>query len=615
VTPYIVFCESNLKGGVRAALGQRTLVVGPTGSGKSALVNTVELALTGRVSDMVGRREVAKEVELMTLAPERKGVLLARVLFDNGAEATWKAGGKGGKKAKHAVPAFVDPTLALPLRPVYDAIVGSVETARKFFIQFAVGAISDADVLKRISVPLHPYYKRATMQETLSTSTAVDRLLAALERAKKGAREARDRAKAAESTATETAQGLPPLPTEAEEKALKDALKGAQKTLDKVKAAIAGHEALAGAAERVQAAAVHVEQAKAAEADALRTKSAAEVALSTLPVPQTLDPSVMAVVEAIRSHAHSARSDCLVCGSAGPFDHTGRLAKLDSYLTSVETNSTSYRTASTSATLAAAAAANATRERERAEEALATLRGAASAGNGAIPTSEQVAAAEAEVTRLNDAWRRIDVLKATWASSQKARESAAEAQKEEGDWKKLSDECIAAVTSLLDGAVNGFAARVQKRLPGTDAFNLTLRDGERGVFQFGLVKSGTLYTALSGGEWARVTAAMAACCRPPPDKYALVIPEDRGMDPATLSAVLAAFGNIEDAQVLVATTTMPATLPAGWTLIDTTRGDHKSAEPPALAAGASAVPPIAEPARPEPEVEPEPLPSVIPLFA
>ena len=77
-SPYVVFAESNIKGGVSAALGPKTLIVGPNGTGKSAVANTVELALTGRVSDILGRRDVAKEIELQALAPSRKGELLAR---------------------------------------------------------------------------------------------------------------------------------------------------------------------------------------------------------------------------------------------------------------------------------------------------------------------------------------------------------------------------------------------------------------------------------------------------------------------------------------------------------------------------------------------------------
>jgi energy-coupling factor transporter ATP-binding protein EcfA2 len=55
---HVGFASSNIKGGVSTPLGYRTLVVGPNGSGKSAIQNTVELVLTGRVSDVAGRSDV-----------------------------------------------------------------------------------------------------------------------------------------------------------------------------------------------------------------------------------------------------------------------------------------------------------------------------------------------------------------------------------------------------------------------------------------------------------------------------------------------------------------------------------------------------------------------------
>ena len=64
---YIRNIEYNLKGGGAVELGQRTLLVGPNGAGKSAVVNAVEACLTGKVSDIAGRKVVASGSELLSL--------------------------------------------------------------------------------------------------------------------------------------------------------------------------------------------------------------------------------------------------------------------------------------------------------------------------------------------------------------------------------------------------------------------------------------------------------------------------------------------------------------------------------------------------------------------
>ncbi|MDO8688645.1 MAG: hypothetical protein Q7R39_01290, partial [Dehalococcoidia bacterium] len=84
-----------------------------------------------------------------------------------------------------------------------------------------------------------------------------------------------------------------------------------------------------------------------------------------------------------------------------------------------------------------------------------------------------------------------------------------------------------------------------------------------------------LHTALSGGEWARVTIAMAAACSS--DQFEVIIPEDRGMDSATLAGVLVAFTNLS-AQVVIGTTTEPAYIPTGWTVIRTSANEHRSTQ-------------------------------------
>jgi hypothetical protein len=107
----------------------------------------------------------------------------------------------------------------------------------------------------------------------------------------------------------------------------------------------------------------------------------------------------------------------------------------------------------------------------------------------------------------------------------------------------------------------------------TDIFALRLRDAEREVCQFGLMRQGTMHTSLSGAEWARVLPALATVCGPKDGKLGILIPEDRMWDPKTLFATMQAFRGIPQ-QVLLTSTVMPQneadiSIPDGWTVVTT----------------------------------------------
>ena len=151
------------------------------------------------------------------------------------------------------------------------------------------------------------------------------------------------------------------------------------------------------------------------------------------------------------------------------------------------------------------------------------------------------------------------------------------------EWGHVTDACDIAVRDILDGGVGNFCARVQRALPATDTFDLTLREGTREVFAFGLLRDragcsvsrgaqdAVLHTALSGAEWARVTAAMASAITPASSRFAMLIPEDRAFDPATLAVTMRALTTVPW-QIVWASPVRPAgRLPGGWTLVEAPR--------------------------------------------
>ena len=122
------------------------------------------------------------------------------------------------------------------------------------------------------------------------------------------------------------------------------------------------------------------------------------------------------------------------------------------------------------------------------------------------------------------------------------------------------------MASTIDQSLAAFVAKVQSFLPKTDTFGMKLRDGEREVVSFGLVRDGFLHTALSGAEWARVVAAMSSACVPA-GKYACIVPEERAFDPETLRDVMAALSACHH-QVILTSPVKPKKVPQGWVVVE-----------------------------------------------
>lgn len=128
--PRVEKVESNLKSGVVAQPGQKTLILGKNGIGKSAIVNAIELAGTGKASDVAGRSLLAKDADLFMLAPPGAEKVWATVRFtgEGKPSSSWEL--SKGHRAKLSGLA-----ISFPLRDVQEALLGSPETARKWILQ------------------------------------------------------------------------------------------------------------------------------------------------------------------------------------------------------------------------------------------------------------------------------------------------------------------------------------------------------------------------------------------------------------------------------------------------------------------------------------------------
>jgi hypothetical protein len=118
---------------------------------------------------------------------------------DDGSTARCETKGK-----KVTAPAY--PT-AFPLRDVREALAGSTETVRKFFLRMAAGGVTRQDVEVRIPAPYRDLFAQCISATPITTPPA-DLILYALERSKSRARELNAEAKASAAVVSETTAGI-----------------------------------------------------------------------------------------------------------------------------------------------------------------------------------------------------------------------------------------------------------------------------------------------------------------------------------------------------------------------------------------------------------------------
>lgn len=574
--PYVKHVKSPFKGGVDVDLGWRTLIVGPSWSGKSAITASVEYALSGAVSDVVGRQTVKDVNQLLTLGDGESIFAEAVVMRAENLAESVRCETKGKKSTTAQYPA------AFPLREVRDALSGNVETVRKFFLRMAAGSVTRGDVEERIPGPYRGLFAQA-LASSLAGTPAVDLLLHVLDKSKTRARELESEAEASASVVTETTQGIEPV-----------------KTADLA----AARELLILARAEVEHAALALENARrVAACDAAVTAAIARVAdvqqkLAQIAPPADADRVRGELVELLRYAQSKKLGACPCCkqqevddvtdGADGPRVDAKpftadfwaeRLALVEAKHASRQSELTQYNTLATHLLIFQ-------QEQAGAEATLSAFTREDDGGEppGAVDVLEaELSAARARAADFEQRVIALERTAATWEQARRSRDIAAERKDQAAKWAALADACKTAVGELMDLSTKAFVSKVQKHLPAEKHFALQLRDGDREVCRYGFTSregwnpterswlpDAHVDIALSGGEWALLSAALAAAYveGSPEGALHVIIPEDRSWDRNALTEVLTALSSAP-AQVIVATTTEPSCIPAGWTLIRT----------------------------------------------
>lgn len=563
--PRVEKVESAIKGGVVAQLGQKTLILGRNGRGKSAIVNAIELAGTGRASDVAGRSVLAKDADLFMLAPPGAEKVFAEVRFtgsgEGKSEATWNLS-KGHRATRSGAP------IAFPLRDVQDALLGSPETARKWILARA-GDVEWKEIEALVPASMH---KRLGSLGGGSTESGgplypsnVDALIASLEEAKKKVRELAATAKAARGLSA------PPQPPPSDQ------------DITAIEAIIAAW-GMVGAEEGEDASSQAPVLQRALAAAKLQAESimmqAQEVerALSSLPAPSGSTEIRLAAVTVIEALARAHADTCAICGGkADPAALATRAARGRAKIEESLQVEGRRRELATAHTILLGDLASARREVSRLETEVA--RAEKDVRKGIERPSLSLEAARRRLSEMH-------TLRAGWAASKRSEEQALQAERESVEWDQLAGALSSALSTLVERARAGFESKVQRFLPRSDLFGIDLLDGDREILRVGLRRLAgdrmVLHAALSGAEWARVTAALALATAPE-EGPCVVCPEERAFDPETLSEVLAAFDaalaptkaakndpSVDPSapQIIVTSPNAPDEVPAGWTVIE-----------------------------------------------
>ena len=519
---YIKSVKGTLKGGCDAELGPKTVICGRNGAGKSTIIQSLELATVGLVSDMEGREQVKQHTALARLFPDG-GPLQVECSLSNGDLFSWsmedKGKSKGFKEPVHLAPGPV----RWPMQDMKVLLRSDKDVVAAWLEKQVLGELTEAELLQPLDPDVLPQVralmKRAGKKDFMILAKA----------AKDEAKVLRAAATRAEKTVDAMIEGVqPPLLEETRVE-----LEERKKELD----------ATAGGITEAQ----HLAMRATVETLADRYV----VALNTLgeappPPSSAAEAEVAAVASAcslIDQHqrAFGEAAPCWLCGegTAEQVRTRGSLLKQAQSLLNEQ-----YR-----------AHWEFQKRQEELQAAERELMRVSELYKNAVvveDTTEErnsIGAQLAADAAVQRAWRNA---KAERAEAARKRVSAAALSKAS---KVLAD----AGKTLLDSKKQAYLDSVMAFLPFSEAIDVQLDAG-----RFGLVRDGQLHSALSGAEWSRVLLALASSTIDGSTPCVLA-PEDRAWDRDTLGSVMAALSE-SPAQVIIMSTVTPEPI-EGWTIL------------------------------------------------
>ena len=514
---------TNWKGapeGATYALGALTILRGPNGSGKSAVVEALELALTGSVSNYAGRASVKDPKMLWRSCPAGAKALFAEVTLSNGNLVRWEQTRSNGKPILTLDGVVQDAPVAptvMGIAAIRAELFGSSARAERWLSRI-VGLDSDkiaGTVLQELT-PVQTELFEAMRERALPWTEWADF-------AGKAARTAAAEAKAATAVVEELQHVVGPVVNEQD--------------LAAADLAVQKHEALAKAYHRQQAEA-------AAWTDASIALQALLAERSALPDPTGVDPTtILAMTQVVQALQQTLEvwprnSLCPCCRTdVGVLHLTTRLETLREWIAG---NASALAVIQTRATL---------------NEQIEGLQAQVASGTPPIPLYDAQAHA--------DAGHHYDTLCRRRVASQApgmAVSTAEGAAQRAAAYKVISKALEKTISTQVGEALKALEIGMAKYVPAhLGVPQIVLRP----QVSLGLLRDGKV-GAPSGGEEAILLLALGFVLA----NDGVLVLEDRAYDAHTLAELLKSIGQAgNDQQVFVQTTT-GVTVPEGWVSLD-----------------------------------------------
>jgi ABC-type phosphate/phosphonate transport system ATPase subunit len=513
--------ESTLKQGVYTTLGPRTVIYGPNGAGKSSVLQALELATCGQVSDVEGREQVKQSGALSRLFPPDESIFAEAELSD-GTKFRWSMERQkedGFKRPEHDAPRRV----TWPLQELKSVLTGDASTVQAWLEQKVIGDISESDLLHSLPPSTHDNVKK------LAKKLRKNDFMALAKEAKSTARSLRTDATKLENTVENMMANIP-VPLMSDERA----------ELDKKLAN------LSESAQKGVPAAQHQiwEEEVRLLTEALKDKQA-QLAKVKLPTESDLKAAktIKTALTLLRTHAKELGLEaCWTCGNSKP-DFQGHISRLTGLEDKVKTFALAL---DEQATLQSEVQAFDLKIIDR-QEALIS-----------IPIQTDTTSERDAIFRqiAND-----DAARKAWQNANAQRAEVDRMRIQADQLTNASKSLEKAGKDLLERRKAEFENAVNRFLPEGDKFSVDL-DSAR----IGLLRNGQVHSALSGAEWSRVLLALAAS-QADSKSICILAPEDRAWDPVTLRKVMEALSQSTDVQILLMSTIEPKPM-EGWTLVD-----------------------------------------------
>ena len=563
---HIKSIHSNVKRGINIEnVGKYNLLVGPNGSGKTSLINSIELALGGFVSDLNGKDVVKKAADLISLSNDGKE-LRSTIAFEDSTEASYtlKATTRGAGRPKHVCKKSV----RFPFQEVKEGLSGSADKVKKWLMENVLGVVGAEEVIAGFPSGLQDLYREASqaLRSAKPKYSEIDILLEVTAAQKEQAKVLKAEIKTLSETTEEWKGGLTVKPSQAEIDALKEAS-------DRANIALAAFTAENDRAQNtvdpqdVEVAFRHARQL------AVQLQSAEEKRQKL----QGLDIQPLSELENLTHKLYTPSNDIVV---ASQFLGLDRCSVCNSNVGKEEWKSNSDHLLSLNAEL----------EKKKKIFDLWTK------------LNEEIAQLQTDSIAAAKDWKHLTQIKAepfdqekydrlkktqndrghalmaamhtvaAWDDVVKLEDKVARKKEELKEVNKVIRAAKKVNDTLVNDAVHSFCTKVDKYLNG-DSFHLEV---EATSVKYGLVRSGTtaaeFVTALSGAESLQVTFAIACALNDQDEALNIYIPEDRALTSSTLSSLITSLSNV-DGQVFL-TSTFPIDLPADWTLIEMPQQDN-----------------------------------------